>query len=482
MQKENFVRKLILALVLGASFAVTWYLLTDIDTGIFSGQSQLETKASDKQNTPLSPAQSDVTTEGPLAGSVEGTTAPGVDADPKTSQAPADEPYSAAEDLSDAAAQTEEPVPAVDEAQDDATKEEATDAKVVTGEIQQGDTAEQILAPFVTSDTFQEILKASKGTHPLSRIRQGQPYTVVRSDEDGSIEAFEYEIDREKKLVINRSDSGFAARVEPIEYDVETTVVEGVIDSSLFQAIASTGENPDIGIQLATIFGSEINFIKDIHKGDSFALVVEKRYRDGVFRNYGPMHAARFVNQGKAYEGFRFTDNAGAVRYFNSKGESLAKTLLKAPLSFTRVTSGYTMARKHPIYFDRRPHQGVDYGAPSGTPVKAVGDGTVTKSGWGNGFGNMVIIKHGGGLESMYSHLSGFAKNARSGAKVRQGQVIGYVGSTGVSTGPHLDFRLKQNNKYVNPTKFVAPRGNALPKNLMGSFSRHVKKMQEKLR
>lgn len=349
---------------------------------------------------------------------------------------------------------------------------------VVVGEIKSGDTAEEILSPFMDGQTFYEMLQASKAVHPLSRIREGQPYTVVREPETGTVESFLYEIDSNKMLAIDRTETGFSARLQTIEYDVERTVVRGEITSSLFQAIAATGENPDLAVHLATIFGSEINFIKDLRKGDSFIMVVEKRFRDGEFRNYGRVKAARFINEGKAYEGYLYASESGASRYFNSKGESLAKTLLKAPLSFTRVTSGYSMGRKHPVYFDKRPHQGVDYGAPTGTPVKAVGDGLVNKAGWGNGFGNMVILRHEGGLESMYSHLSGFAKGMRAGTRVRQGQVIAYVGSTGVSTGPHLDFRLKQNGRYVNPTKFVAPRGNPVPKGSRGGFELFVKEMK----
>lgn len=394
----------------------------------------------------------------------------------ETDSAGATDPSSATDPSGDPSSDPSPTASATDEATDPIATEKEM---VISGEIKQGDTAEEILAPFVDPGSFQQILKVTKNTHSLARIREGQPYTVVRSPQDGHMDLFEYEIDRDRKLVINREETGFTANVEPIEYDTETVVVRGEITSSLFQAIASTGENPDLAIHLSNIFGSEINFIKDLRQGDSFALVLDKRYRDGEFRNYGTVHAAQFINQDKKYEGFRFTADTGAERYFNAKGESLVKTLLKAPLSFTRVTSGYSLSRKHPVYFDRRPHQGVDYGAPSGTPVKAVGDGTVSKSGWGNGFGNMVIIKHSGGLESMYSHLSGFAKNARAGAKVRQGQVIGYVGSTGVSTGPHLDFRLKQNGKYVNPTKFVAPRGNPVPAVSKTAFTQHVKKMQE---
>lgn len=349
---------------------------------------------------------------------------------------------------------------------------------VVVGEIKPGDTAEEILSPFMDGQAFHELLQASKKVHPLSRIREGQPYTVVREPETGALESFVYEVDANKMLAIDRTETGFSARLVPIDYDVQQAVVSGEITSSLFQAIAATGENPDLGVHLANIFGSEINFIKDLRKGDSFVMVVEKRFRDGEFRNYGKVLAARFVNEGKAYEGFLFSTETGASRYFNAKGESLAKTLLKAPLSFTRVTSGYSMGRRHPVYFDKRPHQGVDYGAPTGTPVKAVGDGVINKAGWGNGFGNMVIIRHDGGLESMYSHLSGFAKGMRAGTRVRQGQVVAYVGSTGVSTGPHLDFRLKQNGRYVNPTKFVAPRGNPVPKGSKGQFTRYVADMK----
>lgn len=294
------------------------------------------------------------------------------------------------------------------------------------------------------------------------------------------MERFEYEIDDQKKLIVTKTGEGFAAHVEPIVYDFNLVRVSGTIRSSLFETLASTGESPILAVRIAEIFGSEINFIKDLREGDGFSLLIEKRFRGEAFKGYGRVLGATFTNQGKTYEAYRFVTEDGEA-FFNAKGESLKKTLLKAPLAFTRISSGYSMNRKHPIFKNRRPHQGVDYAAPSGTPVKAVGDGTVEKAGWGNGFGNMVVIRHSGGLESMYSHLSGFATGAKRGSRVRQGQVIGYVGATGYATGPHLDFRLKQNGKYVNPSKVIVPRGDSVSRERMAAFKRERDRVREYL-
>ena len=358
---------------------------------------------------------------------------------------------------------------------------------VIKGRIAAGDTAEKLFAPYVSGQVFRQVLAASLKKHPLTRIRAGQNYTLIRSvpvsggNPEGELESFEYEIDNDKRLLISRSGKNYTAVVEPIRYEYRLATVSGFITSSLFKAIAETGENPDLAMRLAEIFASEINFIRDLRPGDGFVLVLEKRYRDGEFRNYGKVLAARFVNRGTVYEGYRFRTDLGFERYFNAKGESLQKTLLKAPLPFTRITSGYSMNRNHPIYFENRPHQGVDYGAPKGTPVNAVGDGVVTRAGWGNGFGNMVVLKHNSSLESMYSHLSGFARGLKPGNRVRQGQIIGYVGSTGVATGPHLDFRLKQNGKYVNPVKVTNPRSEPVSRKQSKAFQNRVARLRSYL-
>ena len=348
-------------------------------------------------------------------------------------------------------------------------QEPPSDPSVINGVIAKGDSASELLSPYMSASSVQQLLSVTQKLHPLNNLRTGQPYTLVCSPDGKDMERFEYEINDRKKLIVTKTDEGLVAHVEPIVYDFSLVRVSGTIRSSLFETLASTGESPILAVRIADIFGSEINFIKDLREGDSFSLLIEKRFRENDFKGYGKVLGATFTNQGKTYEAYNFATEDGEA-FFNAKGESLKKTLLKAPLAFTRISSGYSMNRKHPIFKTHKPHQGVDYAAPTGTPVKAVGDGTIEKAGWGNGFGNMVILKHSGGLESMYSHLSGFASGAKRGARVRQGQVIGYVGATGYATGPHLDFRLKQNGKYVNPAKVVAPRGGSIPRNRMNDF------------
>ncbi len=368
----------------------------------------------------------------------------------------------------------EAPAPGDEVAKDlaDAGSAENEVPAVISGVIARGDNASTLLSPYLSQDSVQQLLDATRKVHPLSRIRTGQPYTVVRSPGGEAVERFEYEIDERKKLIVTRTENGFAAHVEPIVYDQAVVRVSGTIRSSLFETLASTGESPILGVRIADIFGSEINFIKDLREGDSFALLIEKRFRGEAFKGYGKVIGAEFTNQGKTYEAYLFPTEDGEA-FFNARGESLKKTLLKAPLAFTHISSGYSMNRKHPIFKTHKPHQGVDYAAPSGTPVKAVGDGTVEKAGWGNGYGNMVVLRHAGGLESLYSHLSGFSPTVKkAGARVRQGQVIGYVGATGYATGPHLDFRLKQNGHYINPSKVVAQRGTGLSRNRLAEFNR----------
>ena len=397
------------------------------------------------------------------------------DPDPPVSEIPEIPP--------DSEAEPPEPLPAAETAVVETLEAEGVpelpSPAVINGVIAKGDSASELLSPYLPADSVQRLLDESRKVHPLSRIRTGQPYTLVRTPGGEGMERFEYEIDDQKKLIVTKTGEGFAAHVEPIVYDYNLVRVSGTIRSSLFETLASTGESPILAVRIADIFGSEINFIKDLREGDGFSLLIEKRFRGDVFKGYGKVLGATFTNQGKTYEAYRFASGDDGEAFFNAGGESLKKTLLKAPLAFTRISSGYSMNRKHPIFRTRKPHQGVDYAAPSGTPVKAVGDGTVEKSGWGNGFGNMVVLRHSGGLESMYSHLSGFAAGAKRGSRVRQGQVIGYVGATGYATGPHLDFRLKQNGKYVNPSKVITPRGDAVSRSRMAAFKRERDRIRE---
>lgn len=346
--------------------------------------------------------------------------------------------------------------------------EDESTAGIVQGKVEKGDTIAEILKN-AGSGKIRDYVNAAASVFPLRSFRAGQPYTVITDPQTGKIRRFEYELNDRHRLIVE-GDAKPHARLEEIEYTTLLEACEGRIDDSLFQAVADMGESPQLALRLVDLFGSEINFIRDLQEGDSFSVLIEKRFREGEYRGYGRILAATFTAKGKTWEAYLFRDAAGALHHYNAAGENLKKTLLMAPLAVTRLTSRFTHARKHPILGGTRPHLGVDYGAPTGTPVKAVGHGTVTKRGWNGGYGNQIILRHDAGLESMYAHLSGFAQGLKVGQKVRQGQVIGFVGSTGLSTGPHLDFRLRQNGEFINPTKAINPRGAPVGPGLMAAF------------
>ncbi len=265
-------------------------------------------------------------------------------------------------------------------------------------------------------------------------------------------------------------------------FSFETRVehVSAAIEDSLFSAILGIGERDQLALSLADIFGSDIDFYTDIQKGDSFKVLIEKKYLNGQFVKYGAVLAAAFRNRQKLLTGYRFQDENGRPAYFGPDGKSLKKSFLKSPLKFARITSKFSLARWHPILKVLRPHLGVDYAAQVGTPVQAVGAGVVTACGYSGGSGNMVRIRHSGGFESMYLHLSRIA--VKSGARVSQGQIIGYVGSTGLSTGPHLDFRVMHNGKPVNPLKVISPPGAPVSPDLFDSFSALRDKLSDQLK
>ena len=344
----------------------------------------------------------------------------------------------------------------------------------ITGLIESGSTAGVLLNEWASMAEIHSMVEASKDVYPLARIRAGQPYAVHL--EDGALSRFEYEIDNDSRLIINRETQDnvtrWIATKEEIEYEIHLVRVDGEITSSLFESMAVAGEGASLAVRLAEVFAWEINFIRDIQVGDSYSLLVEKRYREGEFKGYGSMPIAEFVNRKSKYEAYLFQDSYGNNSYFNAAGDSLKRAFLKAPLSFTRISSRFNLQRVHPIFKTVRPHPAVDYAAPSGTPVKAIGSGLVTFRGTGKGAGNYITLKHGNGYESMYLHLSGFAKSLKKGNKVRQGEVIGYVGSTGYSTGPHLDFRMKKNGQFVNPEKILSPRDESVPKQNMDAFKK----------
>jgi len=258
-------------------------------------------------------------------------------------------------------------------------------------------------------------------------------------------------------LKVVRDDAGFHANVleNPLETRIHT--VRGVIDSSLFEAVAATGAHDQTALALSEIFGWDIDFVLDIQPGDSFIVTYEEIRQDGAYVKDGPVLAASFVNQGREYRAVRYTDPDGATHYYAPDGHSLHKAFLRAPLEFSRVSSRFNTGRLHPILNRIRAHKGVDYAAPIGTPVRAAGEGKVIFAGVKGGFGNVVEIAHGGGIVTRYGHLSRFAHGLRTGKHVDQGNVIAYVGMTGLATGPHLHYEYQVNGVHKNPQTVQLP-------------------------
>lgn len=346
-------------------------------------------------------------------------------------------------------------------------------AKTHQAVVGKGETLGDILRPWLTMPEILGLNAACEGVYSFSRMRAGQPYTVVTDGEDRLVR-FEYEPDREAKVIVSRADEGESGKwkVEKVDivYDIQLSEVKGEIRSNLFNSVEEIGENAFLAIMMADIFAWEIDFIRSVQQGDSFRLLVEKRWRDGEFRGYGNIVAAEFTNVGTTYDAFLFPDSQGRNRYFTSAGESLNRAFLKAPLEFKRISSSYNMKRLHPILKTVRAHPAIDYAASTGTPILAIGDAIVAEKSTSSGNGNYIVLRHGNGYTSMYLHMSRFEKGISKGGTVRQGDVIGYVGSTGLATGPHLCFRMRQNGASVDPGKLLSPREESIDKKEMDRF------------
>jgi murein DD-endopeptidase MepM/ murein hydrolase activator NlpD len=320
----------------------------------------------------------------------------------------------------------------------------------------------------ISSQEIFQLVKSTRPVYNLAMIKAGVPYTLQLTQK-GEFNDFHFAVDDERYLTISRDASGrFAALIKPFPYETKVEMVWGKIDGSLVAAVLDAGEQELLAMNLAEIFGWDIDFYTDIQRGDAFRALVEKKYLDGEFKKYGAILAAGITNQNKEFSGFRFVDEQGRPAYFDYDGKALKKSFLKSPLKFARVSSRFSNARFHPILRVVRPHLGVDYAAPQGTPVQAVASGTILSAGWNGDGGRTIAVRHEGGYETRYLHLSGFV--VRAGQRVAQGDVIGYVGATGLATGPHLDFRILQHGKYVNPLKMIFPPAPPIPQKEKARF------------
>ena len=352
------------------------------------------------------------------------------------------------------------------------------DTEVITGTIARNSTLAELFRAYLPEDHAAHAVDVIAGIMDPRKLRADRPFTLTRSL-DGLLRAFRYEVDPDHYLRVEpvspETPHALAASVVAYRREEATTVTTGRIDRetpSLFEAMEAAGETADLSVELAAIFSGEIDFNSELQPGDAFRVAFRKVTRENGTVSYGSILAAEFSNDGRRLEAFRFVLPDGKAGYYDANGRSLKRFFLKSPLKFEpRITSRFSYSRRHPVLNVRRAHLGVDYAAPIGAPVVAVSNGVVTRAGWSGDAGRLVAIRHSSGYESMYLHLSSVA--VRVGQRVSQGEVVGRVGSSGLSTGPHLDYRLRKNGTFVNPITEHRrmPPGDPIPAALMAAFA-----------
>lgn len=328
--------------------------------------------------------------------------------------------------------------------------------QVKFGQIKKNQTLSDLLADYrLSALSLERMALLTNSDFDVRRIRSGKPFNVFLSpDSANQLTYFVYHDSPTTSIIFDFRDS---LQITEFHKPVETVTKEitGVISSSLWNTMSEVDANPQVAVQLSEIYAWVIDFF-GLQKGDHFKIIYEEQYVDTVSVGVGKVYGAMFHHAGKDFYAIPFEQN-NKVDYFDLNGNSLRKAFLKAPLKFSRISSRFSNSRLHPVLKIRRPHHGIDYAAPKGTPVYAIGDGKVVKRGYFGGGGNMLTLKHNGMYSTSYLHLSRFGKGVENGSYVRQGQIIGYVGSTGISTGAHLDFRFYKDGKPVDPLKIEAP-------------------------
>ena len=332
-----------------------------------------------------------------------------------------------------------------------------------------------------TNREIHDLKDSVKPVYDLGRIRAGQKMRLA-SLPGGPWKKLEYDIDETRFLVVRNEADGVKAEVKLVPFEVRPAFAWGVIEDSLIAALNKAGEEDSLALELVDrCFGWDIDFNTDLRKGDSFRVYVEKKYLDGRFAGYRDILAAEFTNDGNVFLAFRFTySDTQASDYFDENGGSRRKDFLRSPIKFMtpRITSRFSSSRLHPIYKIYRPHYGVDYAAPIGTPVQATADGDVTFAGRDGAAGNTVKIRHKNRYETMYLHLSSFGRGVRKGAQLKGGDIVGYVGSSGDSTGPHLDYRIYHYGSPVNPLGHKFKPADPLRKEFLEVYKKEVERLR----
>ena len=323
------------------------------------------------------------------------------------------------------------------------------------------------------------IAKLEEPKKLFRRLKPGDEFQILH--ENGSLISMYSELDLTSAIRIERRETGFVAEIIERPIEVRKRIAYGVIDSSLFESGAAAGLADKVIMNIAGIFAWDVDFVLDIRQGDNFYVQYEEIWQDGEFVTDGEIIAAEFNNDGRTHRAIRFIDSSGVSDYFTPQGDSVRKAFIRAPVDFTRVSSNFNPRRRHPILNTIRAHRGVDYSAPRGTQIKAAGDGKVVFRGVKNGYGKTVILQHGGNITTLYAHMSNYVAKVGVGARVRQGQTIGFVGATGLATANHLHYEYRLNGVHRNPRTVDLPQAEPIDEQYRERFLASVKPILEEL-
>lgn len=332
----------------------------------------------------------------------------------------------------------------------------------------------------LSSNDLQRALDSQDDASALRHIRPGQEF-AFELDKGGALTAMRFERGDATRVILHFNADGVTQTAEARAVERRTHVAHGMVTRSLFYAGERAGLTDTMVLKLANAFGYDIDFAQDLREGDSFSVLYDDVYREGEHLRDGDIIAATFINQGKRYTAIRYTNADGEILFYNEAGRPLRKSFLRTPVEFTRISSAFSTGRMHPILGYMRAHQGVDYAAPTGTPIRAAGNGKITFRGWRNGYGNFVTIQHNAMISTAYGHMSRFASE-KLGEKVKQGETIGYVGMTGLATGPHLHYEFRVNGVHRDPLTVTLPAAEPLPAAQLAQFKQKTAPMLAKLK
>jgi murein DD-endopeptidase MepM/ murein hydrolase activator NlpD len=337
--------------------------------------------------------------------------------------------------------------------------------------IKSGDNLSSVFARMGLSDRdIYELFDGNKSAKDLRSIAPGQKLEFL-VDNHGKLQTLKYYKNNLDSLKFTRDNITFASQIISLKPDVKRTFRQGTINSSLFMAGKQAGLPNTLTMELANIFGYDIDFALDIQKGDHFKVMFEEQFLDGKKIGTGAILSAEFTNDGKTYRAVRYVNKDGVIRYYAPDGKGLNKAFLRTPVDFARISSSFSLARKHPVLNTIRAHKGTDYAASTGTPIRSTGDGKVIFAGRQGGYGNLIVVQHGQGFETRYGHMNNFAKGISTGSRVGQGQVIGYVGMTGLASGPHLHYEFHVNGEVRNPVTVQLPQSIGIASNEKDRFN-----------